>query len=624
MKLETFKPEEMKPRGWLKRQLEIQAKGLSGNLYKIWPDIRDSVRIGGTRNDWERVPYWLDGFIPLAYLLDDEEKKQVVETYICAIVKAQQKDGWIVAGPKAREEFNDNTWEYLLTLKVLALYCGFTGSRKVERVLYRATRSLYESMKSGEVRLVSWGKYRWFEGLIAIRNLYRKKKEDWLLELARMLKEQGIDWTSLKETWIDPINEWTMDTHIVNIAMMFKYEALCSELLGESYGHRAEELWQSLERHHGTVTGAFTGDECLGGLAANRGFELCSVVELMYSCEVIYSITGDKVWAERLERLAFNALPATISDDMWTHQYDQMTNQIACYRQSGKPIYGTNFADANMFGLEPNFGCCTSNFSQGWPKLAMHVFLKCHGGILAAQLLPSTLQTKIKGNAVTVQSETDYPFKHKCKFVITVEKPTKFAFKVRIPSWAKDVKLNGQLVERKPYLVINQEFNGSQEFVVEFSDVPHLMKRPYNLQALQYGALVYALPIQMRKEMHEYEADGVERKYPYCDYEYFPESAWNYGFASKEFRVCEYAVSEIPFSSEKPAVTIETELAQVDWPLAEGYTLVCDRKPRSNRAVAKPERMELIPYGCAKLRMTEMPLVSKGGLYAKTNKKIIS
>ena len=78
------------------------------------------------------------------------------------------------------------------------------------------------------------------------------------------------------------------------------------------------------------------------------------------------------MWAERLEKLAFNALPAALSDDMWSHQYDQMTNQIACYRQPGKPIYGTNFADANMFGLEPNFGCCTSNFNQGWPKLTMH------------------------------------------------------------------------------------------------------------------------------------------------------------------------------------------------------------------------------------------------------------
>ena len=62
-----YTSKEIKPQGWLKRQLEIQAEGLSGNLHKIWPDIRDSAWIGGDREGWERVPYWLDGFIPLAF-----------------------------------------------------------------------------------------------------------------------------------------------------------------------------------------------------------------------------------------------------------------------------------------------------------------------------------------------------------------------------------------------------------------------------------------------------------------------------------------------------------------------------------------------------------------------------
>ena len=68
-KLRFFKPSELKPAGWLRRELEVQAEGLSGNLDKIWPDVRDSRWIGGDREGWERVPYWLDGFIPLAYLL---------------------------------------------------------------------------------------------------------------------------------------------------------------------------------------------------------------------------------------------------------------------------------------------------------------------------------------------------------------------------------------------------------------------------------------------------------------------------------------------------------------------------------------------------------------------------
>ena len=145
MKYTLFQPASIKPEGWLRRQLEIQAEGLSGNLHKVWPDIRDSVRIGGNKKDWERVPYWLDGFIPLAYLLEDEEKIQVAEKYMNAIIDGQKEDGWICDGPKAGDELEDSTWEYLLTLKVLALYCEFSGSQKAEKALYRAVKSLYLS-----------------------------------------------------------------------------------------------------------------------------------------------------------------------------------------------------------------------------------------------------------------------------------------------------------------------------------------------------------------------------------------------------------------------------------------------------------------------------------------------
>lgn len=72
-KYSFFTTNELKPTGWLTKQLRIQADGLCGNLDKVWPDVRDSAWIGGTCEGWERVPYWLDGFIPLAYLLEDED-----------------------------------------------------------------------------------------------------------------------------------------------------------------------------------------------------------------------------------------------------------------------------------------------------------------------------------------------------------------------------------------------------------------------------------------------------------------------------------------------------------------------------------------------------------------------
>ena len=110
---------EIQPEGWMKRQLEIQARGLAGNLDRIWPDVRDSAWIGGSREGWERVPYWLDGFIPLAYLLRDESMIARVRRYIDAILLRQQEDGWIC--PCKEEERGEyDLWAVLLIGKVLS------------------------------------------------------------------------------------------------------------------------------------------------------------------------------------------------------------------------------------------------------------------------------------------------------------------------------------------------------------------------------------------------------------------------------------------------------------------------------------------------------------------------
>jgi hypothetical protein len=81
----------IKPAGWLANQLRIQANGLSGHLDEFWPDIKDSKWIGGTAEGWERVPYWLDGVVPLAYLLDDETLQAKVGRYVDYILEHQHE-----------------------------------------------------------------------------------------------------------------------------------------------------------------------------------------------------------------------------------------------------------------------------------------------------------------------------------------------------------------------------------------------------------------------------------------------------------------------------------------------------------------------------------------------------
>ena len=109
--------------------------------------------------------------------------------------------------------------------------------------------------------------------------------------------------------------------------------------------------------------------------------------------------------------------------------------------------------------------------------------------------------------------------------------------------------------------------------------------------------------------MYEYERDGVERKFPYCDYEYIPMSDWNYAYCTDELAVRNNEISDIPFSSEKPPITIGTKVKKIDWDFEDGYETVCAKTPKSREPIGDEEVMELYPYGCSKLRMTELPKI---------------
>ena len=599
-KWNMYTARELRADGWLQRQLRLQAEGLSGNLDKVWPDVRDSAWIGGEREGWERVPYWLDGFIPLAYLLEDEELIARAKKYIDAIIAAQRESGWICPCEESEIPTYD-TWAVQLIAKVLTVYYECSSDERVPAVLYKVLKNYYELLSSEKIKLFSWGKARWYETFIAIDFVYKQHPEAWLKELARILKEQGTDYTKLIERWKRPLYKWTQETHIVNLTMMLKAEAVSADLLDRPYTDEAEKLRSILDEYNGTVYESFTGDECLSGLSPIQGTELCAIVEQMYSYELLFAYTGDSKWAERLEVLAFNALPATISQDMWTHQYVQLSNQIACAKFPGKSIFRTNGPEAHRFGLEPNYGCCTANFNQGWPKLALSTFMYSGNTVINSIPIPSRLKTRDK----TIRLETEYPFNNRMKYTVTAEK--EFVFKIRIPSFAENLTVNGKRVEEKE-LSFNIE-KGTTEITVDFETVPYFQKRPYGLRAVRLGSMIFSLPIRYEKIMFEYDANGVQRKFPYCDYDLLPVSDWNYAYCGKELSVQRCKVSDIPFSEEAPPVTIRTTVKKINWGLADGYESVCAKVPESLTPISKAEEIELYPYGCAKLRMTEMPII---------------
>ena len=48
----------------------------------------------------------------------------------------------------------------------------------------------------------------------------------------------------------------------------------------------------------------------------------------MFSLEMLLAAIGEASLADRLERLAYNALPATMTPDLWAHQYDRQLSGL--------------------------------------------------------------------------------------------------------------------------------------------------------------------------------------------------------------------------------------------------------------------------------------------------------
>ncbi|MBR0385725.1 MAG: hypothetical protein IJI05_04175, partial [Erysipelotrichaceae bacterium] len=276
-KLKPFHITQIAPQGWLKRQLEIQMNGLTGRLYDVWDSVGSySGWLGGTGENWERAPYYLDGLLPLSFYLHDEKRCQLALRFVEWTLGSQDEDGNF--GPEASKH---DYWSRFVMLKVLIQYHEIHTDSRVLSFFGRYYDYLYHDMQ--EFPAAQWARARIGDLLYSIHWYYDLTKDESVFSLVEMLRRQALDWvdqfehfayvrpTAYYYNWKKELSHFSKDqldgtmnyhtNHIVNLTMGFKYPAMLSYFFNDKDFEKVSV--QGLEnavRYHGVVSGAINGD----------------------------------------------------------------------------------------------------------------------------------------------------------------------------------------------------------------------------------------------------------------------------------------------------------------------------------------------------------------------------
>src|ERR1700761_647574 len=197
------------PTGWVRDQLEIMRSGTTGHLDEVYGKLKnDNGWLGGKGDGWEETPYWLDGAVPLAYLLDDAVLKAKVMKYLNwtldhqrpsgyfgPITKAERDSGAIItlANPGKGEDW----WPKMVMLKALQQYYTASNDERVIRFLTNYFHYELEALKKCPINKWSdWAQSRGTENIMVAQWLYGKTGDKKLLDLADELNKQCYAWSN--------------------------------------------------------------------------------------------------------------------------------------------------------------------------------------------------------------------------------------------------------------------------------------------------------------------------------------------------------------------------------------------------------------------------------------------
>ncbi|MGV3460548.1 MAG: beta-L-arabinofuranosidase domain-containing protein [Flavobacterium sp.] len=564
---------DVKPGGWIKGQIQDNLNGYTGHLDELVPDLvvkddiygkdrlskkvksKDVGALGDNEGDWqvqflwwnsETQSNWWDGYIRSAILANDKQHLARISKYIDRILATQDKDGYIgIYDEELRYKFdneNGELWAKTTLLRGLLAWYEHTKDPKVLDAVVRAVDNVMMNWPIGKSQPF-YSKNPNVGGLShgltftdVLEQLYYlkgdKKYRDYALFLYKDFSSHELNEDAQYKKLRDP--NLMLKGHGVHTYEHMRPLAAAYYATGNPALYAAISSFESKIDVTTTASGGPVGDEWILGKpadATNRGYEYCSLHELLHSYASLYAKKGDADYGQKIEHLFFNAAQGARHPDQSCIAYLKSDNS---YEMTGG-LNGNN-SDKNQtrYKYSPVHQdaavCCVPNAGRIAPYYVQYMWVKDGDNLVASLLGPSEVNTTIKSKKVSVREITEYPHGNTITFEVVADN-AEFDLKIRKPDWATSFKVSEKYVEKDNFIIITKNWKGKSIVKVEF--MPEVVKhKDINGETyFTYGALVLAHPVK-----------GTEAKtkfFPlpgYADLKYTPENFVVYQYTGAPLR----------------------------------------------------------------------------------------
>jgi DUF1680 family protein len=373
-----------------------------------------------------------------------------IDTLIGIIGAAQEPDGYLytfrtVHAKKPHEWIGDKRWVNEEVLSHELYDCGHLYEAAVAHYQATGKRTLLNiAIKNADLLVKTFGpgKIEEYPGHqiveIGLSKMYRVTGKKEYLDLAKFfLDVRGPKGESYNQANKKVVDQHEAEGHAVRAAYMYTGMADIAALTGDTkYLSAIDDIWGDVVNKKLYITGGIgaTGN----GEAFGEAYQLpnmsayaetCAAIGNVYWNNRMFLLHGDSKYIDVLERTLYNGLLSgvSLSGDRFFYP-----NPLASMNQHQRSAW-------------ISCACCISNMTRFLPSLPGYVYAKNKNDLYVNLFMSNTSNIKLTSGNVNIVQTTDYPWKGKVDITVNPAKATVFTLRIRIPGWAKQQPVPGDL-----------------------------------------------------------------------------------------------------------------------------------------------------------------------------------